>query len=133
MPKLSWYPSPWFVSMGFLFFYFFKDNDGYFSLGDFFRLKAVKMRKLQFLGRYEIGALSIPTAEVKVMGPERRKMEKKPPRLYSLGVRAVGWFGLMWVLVCTLGVFFCFSPGFFLLGFFSLFMSVINNKATISN
>lgn len=55
------------------------------------------MHELQSLGRYEIGVLSIPPAEVKVMGPERKKLEKKPWRLYSLGVRAVGWFGLMWV------------------------------------
>lgn len=55
------------------------------------------MHELQSLGRYAIGVLSIPPAEVKVMGPERKKLEKKPWRLYSLGVRAVGWFGLMWV------------------------------------
>lgn len=88
------------------------------------------MYELQLLGWCEIGALSISPAEVKVTGPERKKLEEKSRRLCSLGVGAVGWFGLMWVLVCTLGVFFCFSPAMLV---FFLFMSLINNKATINN
>lgn len=81
------------------------------------------MYELQLLGWCEIGALSISPAEVKVMGPERKKLEEKSRRLCSLAVGAVGWFGLMWV-------FFCFSPAMLV---FFLFMSLINNKATINN
>lgn len=124
MPKLRWYPSPWFVSFGFFFFYFFKDNDGYFSLSDLFRLKAVRVQELQSLGWWEIGALSIPPAELMVTGPERKKLEKKSRRLCSLGLGAVGWFGLMWVLVCTLGVFFCFSPAMFFFPYSCLWLII---------
>jgi len=40
-------------------------------------------------------ALFIPPAEAKVVGPERKKLGKKLPRLCILGVRALGWFELM--------------------------------------
>lgn len=63
------------------------------------------MHKLQTPGWCEIAALFIPPVEAKVMAPESMKLGKKPPRLCSLGVRALCWFCLMWGLVS--------APGFF--------------------
>lgn len=98
----------------FSFFTYFRTMIG--TLSRLFRRKAVwahELQSLQSLSWCEIAALTVPPAEVKVTGPERKKLGKKPPRLCNLAVRALDWFGLMCVLVCTPGFFSALVQWFF--------------------